>query len=872
MKLLALHLTNVRKFTAKRASITGIGDGITVISEANEFGKSTFFDAIHALFYEKYNSSAKPVKSLRPYAKGAVEVAAEVATDQGIFRVEKRFLSAKSARITRLSDGVTIAQDDEAERWIATLLGDASDGPAGLLWVRQGQLGLEPEGAAKKEQSLETRRDLLSSVAGEIDAMTGGRRMDRVMRRVAENLSEIATKTGLPTGAWKAANDAVNRCEAELAEVTTQTQILDAALTKRKQVEAAARRLDDPNAKARRDAALTHAKAAMELARSHAGVIKAAEQDRNLAQFEAQNAQTELDRILRTISVLKDAQIQAKESLTKADEAARRSQKLKNVFDAAKAKQLTATQKLRDIRTQLNTLRHQITARKAKLEATQRDAQIEKAQTALVNRDAALAVVRASSATAEWLQQAEDAQAAVANLTAAFEAQATVVNMTYASDRRITYGDATLAPDHPVALEGSTIFELPGLGQMTIQTQANGDDAAARVKAAQAALDDLLSQTGAKSLQAARTFAAARGAAETKADLAQTILDMAAPDGIDALRAANADAQLAAIDAHDDPLPTIADLEAQLVQAETTETDALEQLRIADADHSAAREAAAAMRANANAAAQILEQAKANAGPVETQNSAQKAYLKNLAVAEMRLQKCEDDLQNCVAKAPDLDTTTAELDRAKQAVSTAAQSRTQLEVELATLTTKIRASAGNAIEERRDELTGALTTLRADAARFSNRAAALAKLQAALSAERNAARDTYFGPVQEELAPLLSILYTDAALNFDDENLLPNGLTRAASTEDLDDLSGGTREQIAILTRLAFARLFARRGRHMPIILDDALVYSDDDRIIKMFTALNRVAQNQQIIVFSCRQLAFQDLGGTRPVLKITDL
>lgn len=58
-------------------------------------------------------------------------------------------------------------------------------------------------------------------------------------------------------------------------------------------------------------------------------------------------------------------------------------------------------------------------------------------------------------------------------------------------------------------------------------------------------------------------------------------------------------------------------------------------------------------------------------------------------------------------------------------------------------------------------------------------------------------------------------------------------------------------------------------GAHMRIILDDALVYSDDDRIIKMFTALRRVAQDQQIIVFSCRQLAFQDLGGARPKVEI---
>ena len=53
------------------------------------------------------------------------------------------------------------------------------------------------------------------------------------------------------------------------------------------------------------------------------------------------------------------------------------------------------------------------------------------------------------------------------------------------------------------------------------------------------------------------------------------------------------------------------------------------------------------------------------------------------------------------------------------------------------------------------------------------------------------------------------------------------------------------------------------------MILDDALVYSDDDRIEKMFDALHRQAREQQIIVFSCRQRAFQKLGGN--VLEMSD-
>lgn len=72
-----------------------------------------------------------------------------------------------------------------------------------------------------------------------------------------------------------------------------------------------------------------------------------------------------------------------------------------------------------------------------------------------------------------------------------------------------------------------------------------------------------------------------------------------------------------------------------------------------------------------------------------------------------------------------------------------------------------------------------------------------------------------------------------------------------------------------MLTRLAFARVLAKDGRPAPVILDDALVYSDDDRIEKMFDALHRQAREQQIIVFSCRQRAFQKLGGN--VLQMSD-
>lgn len=872
MKLLALHLSNVRKFTAKRASITGIGNGITVVSEANEFGKSTFFDAIHALFFEKYSSSAKPVKSLQPYAGGAVEVAADVETPDGIFRVEKRFLSKKSAKITQQSNGATIAQDDEAERWISALLGTTHDGPAGLLWVRQGLLGLDADSKKESAQLMETRRDLLSSVAGEIDTMTGGRRMDRVMRHVSEDLLEIATKTGLKRGPWKAAFDEAHLIADELARVTAQVTTLERALIDRNEAEAAKARLDNPDAAARRDAALSASQTAMEQARSHAEAVKAIAQDRDLAQLKSKGAQADLDAFLKAIDNLQTANDAAKVSTDRAQTAATQAEIHKAARDTASAQHAHALEQVNAARTQLDTARKQQMSQQAKGDATRLSQQIIKAQQAVSDRDVARAIVKQSKATPDWLRRTEDAQAQITQLTAALHAQATTLQMSYDGAARITRDGADLPADVPIVLDGNTSLQVPGLGQMVIQ--AKGIDAAdrARLAATKGALRTILSEAGIATLEQARALTATRAQAENDATLAQAMLETLAPDGIAALQTAKAEADLAAQDAGDDAPPSITGLDTQLTQTQEVEAETRRVLERTDADHATAREAAATLQGTAAAAQQTLQQAETNAGQMDTRDARRADLLRTLAQEQAVLSKAQTNLQTLTDAAPDMTTVAAELKRAQDAVTTARGHRTQLGERLAALSSEIRTLAGNGIEERRDELTGALETMRTTEARFADKAAALTRLQSALEAQRDAARDTYFGPVQEELKPLLSILHHDAALQFDSESLLPTGFTRDTTQETLDDLSGGTKEQIAILTRLAFARLFARKGRQMPIILDDALVYSDDDRIIKMFTALTRVAQDQQIIVFSCRQLAFQDLGGARPMIEVVDL
>jgi len=67
-----------------------------------------------------------------------------------------------------------------------------------------------------------------------------------------------------------------------------------------------------------------------------------------------------------------------------------------------------------------------------------------------------------------------------------------------------------------------------------------------------------------------------------------------------------------------------------------------------------------------------------------------------------------------------------------------------------------------------------------------------------------------------------------------------------------------------VLVRLSFAELLAQRGTPVPLVLDDPLVYSDDDRLAKVCGVLERASAYLQIIVLTCRATAFQTLSGHR--------
>lgn len=71
----------------------------------------------------------------------------------------------------------------------------------------------------------------------------------------------------------------------------------------------------------------------------------------------------------------------------------------------------------------------------------------------------------------------------------------------------------------------------------------------------------------------------------------------------------------------------------------------------------------------------------------------------------------------------------------------------------------------------------------------------------------------------------------------------------------VDALSRGTREQLFLSLRLALVAMYARRGVHLPLVLDDVLVNFDVDRAKAAAHVLRDFAkQGRQLLVFTCHE------------------
>ncbi len=205
----------------------------------------------------------------------------------------------------------------------------------------------------------------------------------------------------------------------------------------------------------------------------------------------------------------------------------------------------------------------------------------------------------------------------------------------------------------------------------------------------------------------------------------------------------------------------------------------------------------------------------------------------------------------------------AELEGARQALSRTAGEARRIAEALGHLKGE---QSGIDEDGRAGEVPGALGAVdrtECEVRRIESEIAALRLLSKTLSDAEANVRNRYFEPVTRAIAPYLARLFPEAGLDFKDKFSL-EALSRAGEKEEFATLSDGTREQLAVLVRMSFAKLIAEYGAPVPLILDDPLVYSDDARLEAMCRALEDAAGLHQVVLLTCREKAFENITGRR--------
>ena len=871
MKISAFELENFRKFR-KPLSISGISDGLNIIVEPNESGKSTLLEALRAAFFIRHSAKTELVRSYCPFGDDVapkVSVSFEIGGAQ--WRVEKQFLKSPYVRLTGSSGQI---ESDAAEERLQALLGfekgnnrnsdPETRGALGLLWVEQASaFSAEPPGRL-------VRNHVRGALEAEVGTILGGRRFDIVCARVEEAYAQLRTfRSGKSTGrladaeaALVAAQARSAATQANLREYEEALSALEAAQTAKRLIE---RDLADPEQAQRRQKLNEDLK----LAESAQLRLSTAEARHSAGQAAANTAEQLLERIddayrrrniaEQAITVAKLALVeqQAEYDTAVADEMSKR-----QALSTARSQRSAAEDAVQQARRQkAHNLRHAALAR-----ARQRLQDVETLETVATEKlDIATQII-----PNDQLQRLATLDRRATEARAVHAAGSVSLDIKLLGDITVLI-DGKVASGGLVEVTGPTDISVPDVVRISVKPPMIGARSTqADLHSAEEALTEALHSVGADSYPAAITQNENARAAKQDVDALKRQMETMcfADPGLDLLPGvAPLKALLAAAPPDDIPPDGTLDLEAAEVafamarEAEEVAVAVLDegQRALRSAELSRARlelEQAAAAR-DLSTALEVIDALPQGHGRdvVEAQ----------LAGAREELGRRSETLAEAKATAANLDA-----DRIRRAISNADIADRQANEERVQLVARIAALESTIAREGPKGPAGAVAeALEAEEAasvqchRLRHEADTLQLLRETLRLAGDEASRTFLGPVTQRAARYVNRILPGCDLSFDEDMGLQT-IRRNGIDEACGDLSRGTQEQLAVLTRLAFADLLLEQDVPVSLILDDPLVYSDDGRLEVMTDILLEAAKRMQVVLLTCRAKAFRHLAGHR--------
>lgn len=380
-----------------------------------------------------------------------------------------------------------------------------------------------------------------------------------------------------------------------------------------------------------------------------------------------------------------------------------------------------------------------------------------------------------------------------------------------------------------------------------------------------ARLQDLRAQLPAGELHALHAIAAQRDPLESLRDAALDALRRLAPSGLDALEA-ELDARRARMGAPDstppeDPAPLLRLRdertralfdETQRVQRDTEVIERLQgELTESERRLNAAEREHAEREGQARTAEAVLSDERAlhaDDALAETHRLAHERFTEASRAHESAQRRAfEADLARRRDEAAHY---AKELEACELRVDTAREAQHRREGELREMQRQGRYDDREDNRDKREKVRERLARVRADAE-------AVSLLWRLTQEEYGAAHERLLTPVYQAAQPLLRELWPAARLTLDHESLKVRTVERGSAAESFGELSGGAREQLAVIVRVAMATVLAKDHASMPLILDDILGWTDDERLRRMLRVIELAAREMQVILLTCHPTRF---------------
>lgn len=868
----SIALDGFRKFRTPFA-IDGLADGLNIVIEPNETGKSTLLDALRAAFFIRHNTSNALARSYAPHGEAVgpeIRVSFDVAGAP--WAVTKRFLRSASVE----TDGPQgRAQGEEAEARLNALLGSVRDtsrtgdvasyGALGLLWVGQAQ-GLKVSAPGQI-----VRDSIASTLEAEVGSIMGGEPFRRVRQRVGADYDLYWTPTGQKKGRQNEARDRAEAAETASTEAATRLAALERSFI---ELEAARGRLksverelaDETDSETRKTLV-----ASLDVARAAAQILAT-----RTAEEEAVSAK--LDG-LADLRARHDDATEAQEAATTAlDTAKSQRATLADTLSAAKTKAVNARTELDAARESRREARAALDSGNTRLKQDLRTAAIVAARQRhdeLLTLEAELEAAETLADTiisADLIAELEKHDRAVSAAQAIVDSGATRITLSGRADGITLDGEPMPLGERILTADARIAF---GATELVVSPPATAASAEETLASALRSRSEAFDELGVADLAAARLRnEAARDAAAEVRTLTARIATVTPVDELLTLAAGAEALKLFITELEDakeggaipaDQLPDIAALtealdaaELAVARAEGSHDSAVEALQRAEQDNAPLAIAEAGATSDLANARSLVETIEGRTEWATLDVELPKAR-KAAAAASVKLEEAKRD-----ATAYDEAAINRKIEIIDARARTSAQAQNKLEMEIARLEGTIESEGGLGLADRyaiaRDEAKAAQAALQ----RVTEAAATIKLLHDTLEAARAETSAKFVGPVAKRAKRYIERLLPDCELSFSDDLALER-VVRAGVDEQCDVLSQGTQEQLAILTRIAFADLLLEQGRPVSLILDDPLVYSDDGRLDTMIEILTDVATRMQVIVLTCRDRAFRHVRGNRP-------